>query len=158
MVAILESTVNGDLFTCGGSLIDSRVVLTAAHCVQNREDEECGEDASFSALLRKIQVPIVDFATCQTMMQGNKLGSRFRLDPSFLCAGNVNRFSYKTVLNKCPYPSLLLTPVPGPPQTMLQVGIVSCGLGCGAVPGVIANLGKFNQWVTNVVIRETLQL
>merc|ERR1719357_2267072 len=152
MVAILETTFDGDLFLCGGSLIDVRVVLTAAHCIDSsnvadlkarvgefdasitsepfpskdilvtktiihpnyRAADLCNdvalmilaEDAdisqphiglacvpnttdsyivdqcivtgwgkqafqevSFSSFLRKIQVPIVDFRTCQTQMQ-----------------------------------------------------------------------------------------
>ena len=38
MVAILESTVDGDVFVCGGSLIDPGVILTAAHCIENKDD------------------------------------------------------------------------------------------------------------------------
>ena len=33
------------------------------------------------------QVPLVNHLTCQSQLQSNKLGSRFRLHESFLCAG-----------------------------------------------------------------------
>ena len=52
----------------------------------------------------------------------------------------------------------LVCPLAASPNTLVQVGIVSWGLGCGTVPGVYANLDKFSQWVTDTVLVETIRI
>lgn len=45
------------------------------------------EDEVKSDKLKFVKVPLVDRTTCQVQLQKTKLGSRFRLHESFLCAG-----------------------------------------------------------------------
>lgn len=51
-----------------------------------------GKDISgnYSFILKKIPLPIVESNICQTKLQGEiPAGSKFRLDPSFICAGGI---------------------------------------------------------------------
>jgi len=52
----------------------------------------------------------------------------------------------------------LVCPLAASPNTLVQVGIVSWGLGCGTVPGVYANLEKFSKWIADTVLVETIRI
>ena len=76
--------------------------LTAGTPLSAASKETFGS-SGISAVLKKVQVPLVDHRVCQTQLQNQKLGSRcgswswlvamsryvtrFRLHESFLCAG-----------------------------------------------------------------------
>ena len=49
-----------------------------------RNDFEYGTN---QAIQRKVDLSIVDSASCQKTLQMTKLGRSFRLDPGFMCAG-----------------------------------------------------------------------
>lgn len=46
-----------------------------------------GKEGKYQVILKKIDVPIVPLATCQAQLRETRLGKRFKLHDSFLCAG-----------------------------------------------------------------------
>merc|ERR1711923_521795 len=51
--------------------------------------DEFGAAGQFQVVLKEIEIPTVDSNTCQDKLRSTRLGQRFRLDPSFMCAGGV---------------------------------------------------------------------
>ena len=112
--------------------------------------KETFASVGISAVLKKIQVPLVSFLTCQSQLQAARLGSRFRLHESFLCAGGEAGRDACTGDGGGP----LMCPLGSEPDRMVQVGVVSWGLECGSnVPGVYADLirPEANNWVMDNV-------
>lgn len=48
-----------------------------------------GKAGKYSVILKKVPLPIVDFNVCQSKLQAERLGPKFRLHPSFICAGGI---------------------------------------------------------------------
>lgn len=55
---------------------------------------------SYASIQTHVDVPIIDQATCQTLLRSTRLGANFVLDPiSFLCAGGESGKGKDVVLN-----------------------------------------------------------
>jgi len=107
--------------------------------------------AGVSAVLRKTRVPIVPHAKCEVALQAARLGPRFRLHESFLCAGGLVGRDACTGDGGGP----LLCPLGGNAGQWIQVGVVSWGLGCGAaVPGVYADVQRLSSWIDEEITKE----
>lgn len=48
-----------------------------------------GQAGKYSVIMKKVPLPIVEFNRCQNELQKTRLGDKFRLDSSFICAGGV---------------------------------------------------------------------
>jgi hypothetical protein len=46
-----------------------------------------GKEGKYQAILKKIELPTVPFAKCQENLRKTRLGRRFQLHSSFMCAG-----------------------------------------------------------------------
>lgn len=46
-----------------------------------------GREGKYSVIQKKIQLPMVPFQSCQESLRRTRLGSRFQLHFSFVCAG-----------------------------------------------------------------------
>lgn len=104
-----------------------------------------GKEGKYQVILKKVQLPIVPHEQCQSSMRKTRLGSRFRLHPSFVCAGG--KVGEDTCRGDGGSP--LVCPIPGTPTNYYQAGIVAWGIGCGeqGVPGVYANVAMFRDWI-----------
>ncbi|XP_058117069.1 phenoloxidase-activating factor 2-like isoform X2 [Anopheles coustani] len=234
MVAILKTEkvleqVRENVYQCGGSLIHSQVVLTGAHCVQNKQPAQLkvragewdtqtkneiyphqdrsvvevvvhpdyykgglhndvallfldsplqlnegiqtvclppqdlvfdhatcfasgwgkdvfGKAGTYQVILKKIDLPVVPYDQCQTALRTTRLGPKFNLHKSFLCAGGVPGKD----TCKGDGGSPLVCPIPnGKQHHYYQTGLVAWGIGCGenGIPGVYANVAKFRGWI-----------
>ena len=104
-----------------------------------------GKEGKYQVILKKVEMPIVPFNQCQSALRTTRLGSRFRLNPSFVCAGG------EAGKDTCKGDggSPLVCPVQPNSDRYYQTGIVAWGIGCGEnqIPGVYVNVAGFRNWI-----------
>jgi len=111
--------------------------------------DKFGAEGEYQVVLKEIDLPVVNNTHCESMMRQTKLGKRFKLDNSFICAGGVDGRD----TCKGDGGSPLVCPSKTDPDTYVQAGIVAWGIGCGEdnVPGVYASVSKGLCWIDYVM-------
>lgn len=110
-----------------------------------------GGRAGDRRVLRKIQLPVVPRRKCERSLQSTRLGRKFRLHKSFICAGGEP--GRDACSGDGGSPLVCLGRMPSrlgahQHQRFVQVGIVAVGIGCGNhVPGVYVNVPEFRPWI-----------
>ncbi|XP_054083386.1 phenoloxidase-activating factor 2-like [Zeugodacus cucurbitae] len=107
--------------------------------------DKFGKDGIPHVILKKIDLPAVPRATCQSNQRKTRLGRFFRLDQSLICAGGEEGKDICEGDGGSP----LVCPDPNNPNSYYQAGIVSWGIKCGVkdVPGVYANVAYLRKWI-----------
>lgn len=114
-----------------------------------------GKEGKFQVILKRVELPVVPSAQCQSTLRTTRLGKHFELNPSFICAGGERG------LDTCKGDggSPLVCPIPNTTNQFYQAGIVAWGIGCGddQLPGVYVNVAKFRNWIDAKVHQRNLQ-
>ncbi|CAO1429879.1 unnamed protein product [Diamesa tonsa] len=108
-----------------------------------------GEGGKYQEILKKIDLPVVERHRCTEMFKNTRLGIRFQLHESLICAGGEEGIDSCTGDGGSP----LVCPVPGNKGYFYQAGIVAWGIGCGGrnVPGAYTNVALFADWIENKI-------
>merc|ERR1712241_260654 len=111
--------------------------------------DKFGAAGQYQLVMKEIDLPVVDHDTCQDKLRQTRLGGKFKLDKSFVCAGGVNGKD----TCKGDGGSPLVCPSLSDPNTYIQAGIVAWGIGCGedGTPGVYAEVSQASCWIDQVV-------
>ena len=106
--------------------------------------DQFGAAGQYQVVLKEVSLPIVGHNQCQETLRNTRLGSRFKLDHSFLCAGGAGQDTCKGDGG-----SPLVCSNPRQPGSYVQAGLVAWGVGCGEkhVPGVYANVARGVCWI-----------
>lgn len=106
------------------------------------------EDGEYQVVLKNVDLPMVNRRQCQSELQKTRLGRRFRLDESFLCAGGVEGKDACKGDGGGP----LVCPMKHNPDRYVQVGVVAWGIGCGQpIPGVYTSVSHIGCWIDYVL-------
>ncbi|XP_077290846.1 phenoloxidase-activating factor 2-like isoform X2 [Arctopsyche grandis] len=115
-----------------------------------------GQDGIYRVILKKLELPIVQHGRCQIDLRTTRLGERFELHDSFICAGG------EPGKDTCKGDggSPLICPMIGKPDRYIQSGIVSWGIGCGdtGIPGVYAHVGAVRNWIDQQMIVNAIDM
>merc|ERR1712228_748573 len=111
--------------------------------------DQFGAAGEYQVVLKEIDLPVVSNGVCQDKLRSTRLGQKFKLHDSFLCAGGV---AGKDTC-KGDGGSPLVCPSKYDPNTYIQAGIVAWGIGCGenGTPGVYADVSKATCWIDQVM-------
>jgi len=106
--------------------------------------DQFGAAGQYQVVLKEIDLPVVSHTQCQADLRNTRLGKRFKLDDSFICAGGDGKDTCKGDGG-----SPLVCPSKYDPFTYVQAGIVAWGIGCGEdnTPGVYASVSKGVCWI-----------
>merc|ERR1712106_1024003 len=107
--------------------------------------ETFGKDAEYQVVLKEVSLPVVPRDQCLDWLRATRLGRRFRLDQSFICAGGEAGKDACRGDGGGP----LVCPRKDDPERYTQVGIVAWGIGCGEenVPGVYTDVSEQACWI-----------
>lgn len=106
-----------------------------------------GKTGKYQVIMKRVELPTIPFRKCEETFRTTRLGRRFVLDRSFMCAGGI------AGMDTCygDGGSPLVCPIRGPKQETdryYQAGIVAWGLGCNdPLPGAYANVAMFRDWI-----------
>ncbi|KAJ0169980.1 hypothetical protein K1T71_014586 [Dendrolimus kikuchii] len=111
--------------------------------------DKFGKEGRYQVILKKVEVPVVDHATCQSRLRQTRLGKFFELHSTFMCAGG--EAGQDTCKGDGGSP--LVCPIQNEPDRYMQSGIVAWGIGCGGdgTPGVYVNVANLRDWVESKV-------
>merc|ERR1711863_254010 len=106
--------------------------------------DQFGAAGQYQVVLKEVSLPVVGHGQCQETLRSTRLGRRFKLDDSFLCAGGAGQDTCKGDGG-----SPLVCPNPRQAGTYVQAGLVAWGVGCGekSVPGVYASVAQGVCWI-----------
>ncbi|XP_061515729.1 phenoloxidase-activating factor 2 [Anopheles gambiae] len=115
-----------------------------------------GNEGMFQAILKKVELPLMPRGACQRALRMTRLGRRFKLHESFLCAGGEKGRD----TCKGDGGSPLVCPIPGVANGYYQAGIVAWGINCGieGVPGVYVNVALFREWIDEQLRKRNLAI
>jgi hypothetical protein len=118
--------------------------------------DQFGASGQYQVVLKEIDLPVVSHNQCQESLRQTRLGRRFKLDDSFICAGGVGQKD----TCKGDGGSPLVCSSKYNPFTYVQAGIVAWGIGCGEdnTPGVYASVSKGVCWIDYAMTRHYGQL
>jgi len=105
-----------------------------------------GVEGQYQVVLKEVDISPVSQGQCERRLKQTKLGKRFKLDDSFLCAGGQKG---KDTCKGDGGSPLVCPRGFGNSTVYDQVGIVAWGIGCGedGVPGVYADVSKAVCWI-----------
>jgi len=111
--------------------------------------DKFGAAGEYQVVLKEIDLPVVDHDTCQDSLRQTRLGGKFKLHNSFVCAGGVDGKD----TCKGDGGSPLVCPSKYDPYTYVQAGIVAWGIGCGedGTPGVYADVSQATCWIDQAI-------
>lgn len=104
-----------------------------------------GAQGEYQVVLKEIELPVVNSVACQDQLRKTRLGEKFKLDDSFMCAGGIKGRD----TCKGDGGSPLVCPSKADPNVYEQAGIVAWGIGCGedGTPGVYGSVAKAVCWI-----------
>jgi len=110
--------------------------------------DQFGSQGEYQVVLKEIDLPVVNNYECQERFKQSRLGNKFKLHDSFICAGGEQDKD----TCKGDGGSPLVCPSKNNPDTYVQAGIVAWGIGCGeGYPGAYAAVSKALCWVDYVM-------
>merc|ERR1712126_486803 len=107
--------------------------------------DKFGAAGPYQVVLKEIDLPVVGHDECEAKLRTTRLGKRFQLDDSFICAGGQDGKD----TCKGDGGSPLVCASKYDPYTYVQAGVVAWGIGCGEgnVPGVYASVPEAVCWI-----------
>merc|ERR1712080_796364 len=104
-----------------------------------------GAAGQYQVVLKEIDLPVVGHDEGEAKLRTTRLGKRFQLDDSFICAGGQDGKD----TCKGDGGSPLVCASKYDPYTYVQAGVVAWGIGCGEdnVPGVYASVAEAVCWI-----------
>lgn len=107
--------------------------------------DQFGASGRWSTILKSVPLPIVDYSECQTRLRQTRLGPRFALDRSFICAGGQRNIDTCEGDGGAP----LICPIGLSSENRYQQnGIVAWGIGCNdEIPAAYANVALVRNWI-----------
>nr|XP_045612618.1 serine proteinase stubble-like [Procambarus clarkii] len=108
-----------------------------------------GNHGNFQHLLKKVDLPVVDYSTCESALRRTRLGPQFSLHAGMMCAGGEEG------KDACEGDGGSPLVCQGADGTVQLAGLVSWGVGCGqrGVPGVYTSIPYYTEWINSVTRR-----
>ncbi|XP_053687815.1 phenoloxidase-activating factor 2-like [Sabethes cyaneus] len=121
--------------------------FTGQECFTGAWGKDKFEQGRLQNILRRVEVPVVSHDQCQDAFRSTRLGPRFVLHDSYMCAGGEENVDVCTGDGGAP----LACATPGDSGRYYQVGIVAWGIGCGqkGIPGAYTDIVSFIPWIRN---------
>ncbi|XP_017086576.2 phenoloxidase-activating factor 2-like [Drosophila eugracilis] len=108
-------------------------------------------NVGYSAVLKKVVLPMVDRSWCQEQLRKTALGWKYELAQSLICAGGEANQDACTGDGG----SALFCSIGAESSRIYeQIGIVNWGMGCGQkdMPGTYTNVAMFREWIDTKLI------
>ncbi|XP_017065633.1 phenoloxidase-activating factor 2 isoform X2 [Drosophila eugracilis] len=104
-----------------------------------------GSLGKYSAIMKSVPLPIVEFNYCQVLLRSTRLGPKFALDRSFICAGGQRGIDTCQGDGGAP----LACPIGMVSENRYQQsGIVAWGIGCNdEVPAAYSSVALARTWI-----------